>query len=1029
MSAVDVTALSAAVAALDAGAQSFTFAPFFRTGAAAGIRAPFSTGGSARAKVEVSFDLVDGASGRERVAQTVVVRGPGDVLSVDPAQIVRRYPVPDTGTATTGDLVHIEFDQPDLPWMFTPAAPAAGILPPWLRLVVVPANAATLLPPAGAGLPPRVRVPTGELPPPDEAWAWAHVQVSGSALGASALASHLGSGAPALNVSRLVCPRRLDANTSYQALVVPTFEAGVRAGCDLPPVDTLAWSWGTQDTVTLPVYDRWEFATGDKLGFEELARRLHGVPASGSIGRRLVDTSQPGSGVEAGDAGGPRAVRGALVAPTPDPDAEGHWGAVPTEQLRALLDPAPPGDDPEVGPPIYGGAHLLRDAVPAAAEPEPESEPRWLAQVNLDPAHRIAAALGAAVVRMDQEQLMAGAWSQLQNVREANAVLRAAQFALFATGALHRRALRTMLPGGVLGVTQRAHAHISVRDLAAGAGLTARGAVRVSALPTAATGASLRRLVRPLGRLARALPADERAQTAVRVLAEGDVGADWVLPIPDPRDRDEHDVLRAMEYGDLEGVSAIGATDEATAALTGVIDALPTVEEVDALGDGPSDLAHRDAIATQLALGWRLAAHEAEWWTPAVSLGRHRTSGVDPWNDSPPFTREVIIDGVFQPLFDTLAARWDPAFGELIHPAEIGPDDREISSLWIEPDPVVAESFNDLSLDGLVDHLEPPRPRLDLAALDLVGRLEPWRTVPRRTATRLPGLAVMFGREDDDLTPVMAAPEFTRPLYEALVRLDQEWLMPGVAAIPEPDMVTVLETNGAFVSSFLIGANHEFARELVWREYPTDGRASSLLRFWTTEPDLKPLHTLRRGDLNALADPARAGKLVFVVRGELVRRFPHMLAAVVPAKTAGGSPEYERRPERTLFRLALTPDLLLVGVDLTDDRVRAVDAGALSAPGSFWFTLAEHVGAPRFGLDEETDPTEPPGAIIVRDDLAWAHWAHPGKHLRARIPSQLAVEPGERVSSALFAWALFQKPARFGIRVRTLLDEGGGPHP
>ncbi len=1027
MSTIDVTRRSAAVAAMDAGAQSFTFVPYFRTGAAAGIRTPFAVALPARATVSVAFDLVDGGVGRESVTQDVVVRGPGDVLGVDPAQVVRRHPVPDTGTAPTGDLVHIEFDQPDLPWMFTPAAPANGVLPPWLRLVVVPAPV-TLQPPAGAGLPPSVRLRRSLLPPPEDAWAWAHVQVSGRGLAAPALASHLGSGAPALNVARLVCPTRLEPHTSYRALVVPTFEAGVRAGLGLDALDSLAWSWGAQDTVTLPVYDTWAFATGDEGGFEELARELKGMPASPSIGRRLVDTSRPGSGIDAAAAGGPRSVRGALVAPSPEPDVEGHWDAAATEQLRALLDPSPPGADPEVGPPIYGGAQALCDALPASAVPA--AEPRWLAELNLDPAHRIAAALGAAVVRMDQEQLMVGAWSQLQNVREANAVLRAAQFARFASTALHRRTLRAMAPGDVLGVTHRAQAHLSVADVAGAAGLTARGAVAVSALPTAATSAALRRLVRPLGRAVRPLPAAERAHAAIEVLADGDVGADWVLPIPDPRDRDDHDVLGAIERGDLGGVFDVQAGDEAMIALTRIIDELVTVEEIDAFSGMPSDAARLDAIARQVGLGWALVRQSGDWWIPADTLARHRGTGVDPEAEAPPFSADRIVEGVFRPLAEAIAARWDGSFGELPQPEEAVIDRRDLAPLWGEPSSVIGETFNELGVDGLVEPLEPPRPRLDLAALDLVGRLHPWLTVPRRTASRLPGLAAMFGRAGDDITPIAAAPEFTRPLYEALVRLDQEWLMPGVAAIAEPDMVTLLETNSAFVSSFLVGANHEFARELVWREYPTDGRASSLRRFWTTEPDIAPLHTLRRGGVEELGDPARAGKLVFVVRGELVRRFPHLIAAVVASATSGDEPEYGRQPRRTLFRLPLAPDLLLIGVDLTDTQVRDADpasVGVSPARDAYWFTLAEHIGALRFGLDEVFDPTEAgPGGKVERDDLAWLHWAAPGTpHLPARIPEVLERPAGTPVSSALFAWALFQKPARFGIRVKSLLDENG----
>ena len=60
-----------------------------------------------------------------------------DVVGIDPAQVLRRYPQP-------GDLLHepnlaasIEFDDPALPWLFS--VPESRPFP-WLRLVVVKAS-------------------------------------------------------------------------------------------------------------------------------------------------------------------------------------------------------------------------------------------------------------------------------------------------------------------------------------------------------------------------------------------------------------------------------------------------------------------------------------------------------------------------------------------------------------------------------------------------------------------------------------------------------------------------------------------------------------------------------------------------------------------------------------------------------------------------------------------------------------------------------------------------------------------------
>ena len=52
-----------------------------------------------------------------------------------------RSPRPTSHNAEVDDLVHIEFDRPDLPWLFTPAGPDGnGRLVPWLTLVVAEAR-------------------------------------------------------------------------------------------------------------------------------------------------------------------------------------------------------------------------------------------------------------------------------------------------------------------------------------------------------------------------------------------------------------------------------------------------------------------------------------------------------------------------------------------------------------------------------------------------------------------------------------------------------------------------------------------------------------------------------------------------------------------------------------------------------------------------------------------------------------------------------------------------------------------------
>jgi hypothetical protein len=74
--------------------------------------------------------------------------------------------------------------------------------------------------------------------------------------------------------------------------------------------------------------------------------------------------------------------------------------------LRVILDGSTSVST--VGPPLYGQWYSRLESLPAAGMP-----PFWLSELNLEPRHRMAAGLGALVVRYQQEELMASAWEQL----------------------------------------------------------------------------------------------------------------------------------------------------------------------------------------------------------------------------------------------------------------------------------------------------------------------------------------------------------------------------------------------------------------------------------------------------------------------------------------------------------------------------------------------------------------------------------------------------------------------------------------
>ena len=257
----------------------------------------------AAAALPVTFALGGGAPG---VFDATLV-GPGDVIGLDPLQVIRSDPAPGATDVAPNYFAIVEFDRPDLPWMLTPNRPAAAADPaapaarrglrPWLCLIVVPDRALT---PPGALRPlPSVDALDSELPDPETAWLWAHAQVltePGDDVG-TVLES-----APERTLSRLVCPRRLLPGERYLACVVPAFESGRLAGLGLDPDPDAplapAWSHGPEPRqVQLPVYHSWRFSTSATIGdFQHLAMRMRPTPM-GDAGVRPLDVGASGPGL------------------------------------------------------------------------------------------------------------------------------------------------------------------------------------------------------------------------------------------------------------------------------------------------------------------------------------------------------------------------------------------------------------------------------------------------------------------------------------------------------------------------------------------------------------------------------------------------------------------------------------------------------------------------------------------------------------------------------------------------------------
>src|SRR4029077_1218569 len=111
------------------------------------------------------------------------------------------------------------------------------------------------------------------------------------------------------------------------------------------------------------------------------------------------------------------------------------------------------------------------------------------------------------------------------------------------------------------------------------------------------------------------------------------------------------------------------------------------------------------------------------------------------------------------------------------------------------------------------------------------------------SATAYPGATARFaaritfgdGARLDDSTGVVATPRFTQPLS---AWLDPSYMLSGIDI--SNDAAGLLSINSDFVEALIVGANHELARELLWRGVPLNRTSTLLTRFFESRVSAAP---------------------------------------------------------------------------------------------------------------------------------------------------------------------------------------------
>lgn len=944
---------------------TYSFLPWLRQGIANQIAG--QSGQRATIALELTLRGASVSGGAELSAppiqRSVEIYGPGDVVGIEPRAIIKTDPLPYITNFEPNYLAYIDFYDEDFVWRYSPVPPNGHRLAPWLALIVLKEGEFS----DGKDIKDRplpyvLTTAETKLPPPTQLWAWAHVHLNTNVAGtemvstdANAIQGRIAQaldGNPDIGYSRLLCPRRLEANTSYHALVVPAFESGRLAGLGKPPTgaaafDTPAWTDAVMPS-ELPYYHRWYFRTGSIGDFEYLVRLLEPKPVDSRVGLRDMDVQKPGANItgildepastDEQKLGGILKLGGALripdvsytedqlsivqkyrkwatlngTKPYPHPfqrdlasfinlsDSYSEKSAGQANNEAAINEVTPAVDpdtdydiaqnpDPLITAPLYGQWHSLTQRLltdRAGADLDPNDN--WVHELNLDPRWRVAAGFGTAVVQDNQEDYMQAAWSQVGEVLESNKRIRFAQLSKAVSTSWHSRYLKPTQdrqPEQWLALSAPMHARVMTEVARTESGrtitrkVTMRHAVDTSMVPRAALSTGMRKLLRPRGTFVKRLPFDARVTPRNIV---GRINSGSVSAAPPRIDPPALNVLGAGIPDFLSPHLGRHRWLKWLPLLLAVLLALALW----AISASTPLWGAGTAVMVGLVMVYRtLAAWTARLSAAALVAPEKQTpAAIDSWPKSPDF--RVSTDGVI--------AR--PSFGQ------------NDSAEGVRFKAALKESYG-LVQDSL-EHSKPVRkPALDIKGAGgvLLDALQPAVTIPRwiYAGVVIPG-RIRDQQPAEAFVEAMAYPEIDVPMYKPLVDRSSELFLPNLGHIAQ-NSISLLETNQPFIESYMVGLNHEFARELLWREYPTDQRGSYFRQFWEARGffeagdkdldadaikeklrDIPPLHLWSKFSKLGDHDHREQGggkeeEVVLVIRGELLKKYPN---AVIYAQRA-----------------------------------------------------------------------------------------------------------------------------------------------
>ena len=1089
---------------------NYTFSAWLRKGIANRITEPDNLGAGASAIKERSNVPIDVLLNGENIHNEFALIGPGDIIGINPQIVVRTEPVNGVANFEPNYLAFIEFYDEDFLWRYTPARANGDKLRPCLALLVLkegatPATIEFTKNEKRLPLPSVTVKNAAALPPHDQTWAWAHVHTNEGYSTPTDFEKFLLSLHDLNNpnsdkiISRLMSPRKLDHDQSYRAFVVPAFETGRQAGLgqDVSNIGAQQPSWTAgAANIEFPIYYEWSFHAGEDKDFETLVKLLEPRPMDQKVGRRDMDGSKPGFGMKEGTDIGPIdptekeqspliiGLEGALKSPAMNPRPQSIDTSRPFfSELASILNfPAQVQaasnvrtKDPVVSPPIYGENHAMKHEIDVKAF-------GWLNELNRDPRNRVPAGFGTNVVQKYQEDYVARAWEQVKKVLDANRRIKFSVFAMTTVQAIQTNFVSRLSAPELFAV------FAPVMKKVKGSSTTLYHQLENSNIPPAAVNTALRRMIRPRGAYGKKLrQADSGFSQAALItdLNEGRVSAAPPKQVPESLITDQGLV------GKLPSANLPAWVRSLIKYRLVILIILLILLLLLGLLTGAWILC---LILAAAAVGAYVYAGR---WEHELETGKaieDPQTLVTDLQNAPP--RDGFSFTVSDPVVPIVASGATQVTTASTPPSS--PDALQFTNVTMftpttgGQDSLEAKNFRSAAI-SLNERLAVKAPERSLIRFDIANAqrklsqaIDPFVAFPKLVAAQVvfpfnPGW--LF--KPEHLIPAMAYPDFPDAMYEKLRDISSELFLPNLQLIP-PNTISLLLTNPPFIESYMTGLNHEFGRELLWREYPTDQRGSYFRQFWSVKgiigeetgppppptpqeradmyKDIDPLDTWPSasalGNHRNKKRPARE-QIVLVVRGELLEKYPNTIVFAQKAHIGNGqnvAPDGTEGPviaeiktesqmkaeiKFPVFRAEIEPDYRFFGFDLTLAQAKGADKPKLATDDWGWYFIIMQIpGEPRFGMDVEFKPDENPLTPLTWDDLGWNNFNPLLRFINTAVfptaeppsPSlfaQMKLRPEREDlrwgrNAADMAFVLYQQPVMIAVHAKEMLENVAG---